>query len=94
MLCVSEDEHSDEEFSPRPAKKRRKAESRTPRDLSPAAWSHAAPQNVAPNQQLKGDFLAKILTDIPEVDIGPLSTTSHMASATSTNQITSVTRKR
>ena len=92
MLCVSEDENSDEEFSPQPAKKKRKAESHTPRDLSPAAWSHAASQNVAPNQQLKGDFLAKILTDIPEVDIGPLSMAGHMA--TPTNQIASATHKR
>ena len=92
MLCVSEDEYSEEDFSPRPAKKRKKAESHTPRDLSPAGWSDTASQNVAPSQQLKGDFLAKILTDIPEVDIGPLSTTSHPA--TSTNQIASATRKR
>ena len=92
MLCVSEDDHSEEEFSPRPAKKTRKTESRTLHALSPTARSRASSQNVAPNQQLKGDFLAKILTDIPEVDIGPLSRTSQMM--TSTNQTSTPTRKR
>ena len=77
-LYVSDEEYiySDEEFYPSTAKKRKSADSRPARDHTPASRSHTPSQNVAPNQQLKGDFLAKILTDIPEIDICPLASLS------------------
>ena len=54
-MLVSDDELTEEGFSPSTAKRQR---------LS-MGQDHT--------HQLKGDFLAKILTDIPEVDICPLT---------------------
>ena len=74
MLYVSEDEVSDEEFSPTPAKRRKKSTLRGQQSRSLPGPSHPSQQPAG--QPLMGELLATILTDIPEVDICPLSSLS------------------
>ena len=81
MLYVSEDEASDEECSPTPAKRGKKS---SPRSQShPLPHGSAAAPHPAAGQPLMGDFLATILTDIPEVDICSLSSLSTNSPSTS-----------
>ena len=81
MLYISEDEASDEECSPTPAKRGKKS---SPRSQShPLPHGSAAAPHPAAGQPLMGDFLATILTDIPEVDICSLSSLSTNSPSTS-----------
>lgn len=78
MLYVSDDDISDEDFSPSSAKRRKKTASRTSHDNSTSSHSHSHSHShiASPTHLPKGNFLAQILTDIPEVDICSLSSLS------------------
>jgi hypothetical protein len=82
MLYISEDEASDEDFSPTPAKRRKRSSPRGHHPHPPHpphpdgnGDTDSSPSHPA-GQPLMGDFLATILTDIPEVDICSLSSLS------------------
>ena len=83
MLYVSEDELSDEEFSPTPAKRRKRSSphGQSQQQLHQYHGNAAAPHHPV-GQPLMGDFLATILTDIPEVDICSLSSLTANSSST------------
>ena len=88
MLYISDDEVSDEEFSPTPAKRRKRS---SPRGQGHHTHLHGSASTPYPaGQPLMGDFLATILTDIPEVDICSLSSLS--TSSPSTRLVKAPTR--
>ena len=86
MIYVSDtpEELTGEEFSPSAPKKRKKATSHTSR-------SHTPLRKDPPNPQPMGDLLAKILTDIPEVDI---CSSASLSTTTPTIKLTTPTNKR